>query len=204
MTKKDIIEIALKIFGLYLLFGAVDYFVGLTKSIGDIFAPDKDDKTVAIYLSARAFGLTIYAIGSYLLTLKTDKVINRLKIKDTNRDTTWNIDKDNLLEILFATAGIIIIVFSIPDFFRLLSFIDTSTLGDKFYKYFYFLNLLIPLVKFIIGAMLLLGALRIIKIKKKLTTLGLTYNLTNAGLIILVIGAVVLIFWLLLLGLGLK
>ena len=204
MTKKDLIEIALKIFGFYLLIGTLDYFVGLTMLIGDVFAQDKGDKPLAIYISARTFGLVIYAIASYLLILKTDKVINKLKIKNTDRDAAWNINKEDLIEILFATAGIIIIVFSIPEFFRVLSYIDIGTLAEKFYKYFFFLNLLIPLVKFLIGATLLLGALRIVNIKKKLKTLGMTYNLAPIGLTILVIGAVVLILWLMLLGLSLN
>jgi hypothetical protein len=123
MKKSDIYEIAIKILGLYLFFTSIallrdmmtTYSV-LTQSKQNPEAFGGFDQTPFFILSITNFGLVI--LFAMFLTLKT-KTIVKFVCRPTDYEETSSLfaDRKVIYEIALVIMGLLVIVWTFPDFF---------------------------------------------------------------------------------------
>ena len=164
MTKKDLTEVALKIVGIYLLTLTINN-LGLVFRSSNYFVHPLTDSTVEdlIYLWVGCFNTLLYGFGFWLLTFKTSYLSEKLIPNDTDV-ASFTIDKTAFLQILFCAAGIIIVFFSISDFWDQ---ITMTSLWDYSFvpnhkRLLYYLLLYVPSTsKIVIGLVFMLFSKKI-------------------------------------------
>ncbi len=158
MTKKDLTDIALKIVGLYMLTISISSMVDTFKSLSFYMYGDTENVNEnLIYLIINIFKTGLYAFGFWLLTLKTARITGKLVKVDSNA-ATFTINKAELLHVLFCAAGIIVLFFSISDFWTTLiltSSWDYDFLPEGKRAMYFMLMLAVPLTKVIFGLILI-------------------------------------------------
>ncbi|MCH2235636.1 MAG: hypothetical protein MK078_15450 [Crocinitomicaceae bacterium] len=154
MNNKQLVEIVLKLFGVYLIFLAFENLTGLIDSLSWLTDSRSENK---ILFLGRLTRVVVYLIGSRFFILKPDIIINKLNIQGLEKTGNLNIQSTQLQKMLFQTAGIIILFFSINDIISaifLTSIADPDGMGPHAYK-LYFFYLTPPLLKITLGFSLL-------------------------------------------------
>ncbi len=122
MKKSDIYEIAIKILGLYLFFTSIDLlrdllttFAVITQAKQNPDAFGNFDQTPFFILSFSNFAFVI--LFAAFLTLKT-KTIVKFVCKPTDYEETSSLfaDRKVIYEIALVIMGLLLIVWTIPDF----------------------------------------------------------------------------------------
>ena len=159
MTKRDILEVALKVLGIYLLTIAFDSLIGIAKSSTYFFIPHSAESNKdLIYFEVNSFRTIFYIFGFWLLTFKTDYLTTKLIKTNAENTTAFAIDKVDLLQILFSTAGIIITFFSVSELWEALTMASIWTYNDipeKNRFIIYLMQIGIPSTKGLIGLTLI-------------------------------------------------
>ena len=162
MNKKDLIEIALKILGIYLSVIAFDSFIGIINGTTYFVGPYTEEKTKGvIYLFTGIIKSTIYLGGAWLLITKSNIVIKRLDFENLNGEFSNSFNIREFNRVLFQTVGIMILFFSIEELFSGLFYTrlfgglaEISSRSEK--SYIYFILFLSPaILKTILGCILL-------------------------------------------------
>lgn len=173
MTKRDTLEIALKVLGLYLLTVAFDSLIGIAKSSTFFFIPHSADSNEdLIYFIVNSFRTFFYIFGFWLLTFKTDYLTAKLIKTNSENTSPFAIGKADLLQILFSTSGIIITFFSVSELWNALtmsSIWNYNDIPEKNGFLIYLMQIGIPLTKGLIGLTLIFasGGLARLLIQKK-------------------------------------
>ena len=174
MTKRDTLEIALKVLGLYLLTVAFDSLIGIAKSSTYFFTPHSADSNEdLIYFIVNSFRTFFYIFGFWLLTFKTDYLTGKLIKTNSENTSPFTIDKADLLQILFSTSGIIITFFSVGELWNALtmaSIWNYNDIPEKNRFLIYLMQIGIPITKGLIGLTLIFasgGLARLLTRKKK-------------------------------------
>jgi len=166
MTKKGLFEVSLKIFGLFMLIMAFD---GLTSSL--MYAtyfldePTERSNEDLVYFSIYMTKFIVYTLGFWLAVFKSEKIANYL-MKTNSTSTAIDVNKDDLLQVLLSTSGIMITYFSIGDFWNSLTMAsvwDYENLPEKYRNSIYLMQLGIPLTKGLAGIGLIFGSSRLVR-----------------------------------------
>jgi hypothetical protein len=151
MNTKQIIELVLKLFGVYLLILFFDNLSGILESLSWFIDSSAGDKqTGIIILLSKLFRTIIYSLGSWYFILKPNSIIEKFNIENVE---ILQLKNSELQITMFQISGIIILFFSIDSILSVLLLIGMSsfeTLGYNNYKYylFYFIP---PTLKVILG-----------------------------------------------------
>lgn len=171
MTKKDLAEVAIKVLGLYLLIMALDSIVGLIVSTTYFLNPNSPDSNKdLVYLLANSFRILFSAFGFWLLTFKTNNIVNKILKNNSENTITFNIDKKDFMQILFCASGIIVVYFATNEFWNALTktvLWNTDNLPESKVQLLYFIQLGIPLSKLIIGLILIFQSGKLVRLIKK-------------------------------------
>jgi hypothetical protein len=174
MTKRDTLEIALKVLGLYLLTIAFDSLIGVVKSSTYFFKPHSADTNEdLIYFVVNSFRTIFYIFGFWLLTFKTDYLTEKLIKSNSENTSLFTIDKADLLQVLFSTSGIVITFFSVSELWNALtmaSIWNYTDIPEKNRFLIYLMQIGIPITKGLIGLTLIFasgGLARLLTRKKK-------------------------------------
>jgi hypothetical protein len=174
MTKRDTLEIALKVLGLYLLTVAFDSLIGIAKSSTYFFMPHSADSNEGlIYFTVNSFRTIFYTFGFWFLTFKTDYLTAKLIKANAENASSFTIDKADILQILFSTSGIIITFFSVSELWNALtmaSIWNYNDIPEKNRLLIYLMQIGIPITKGLIGLTLIFasaGLTRLLTRKKK-------------------------------------
>lgn len=136
MTKKDLLSVACKFLGLYVVIISINMVVG-TMSAGlssfNLFLLHRG--FLKVFLQFFRFllvlvPLCVYAAGAYLLLLKSDMVAEKL-IRDTKENKLKiNLEKKDLMDFAFVLVGIGSIGYSLSELARFFGvFINRLTFG---------------------------------------------------------------------------
>ena len=171
MTKRDLLEIVLKVFGLYLLTLAIDSLILVVKSSTFFFktnAPETNEDLV--YFVANTFRMVFYVFGFWLLIFKTSLLKEKL-IKDNPENISlFNIEKSDLLQILFCASGIIISIISISDVWlaiTMLNLREYDGIPENARLIIFTMQLGIPTTKLLVGLSLIFASTRLAKFLTK-------------------------------------
>ncbi|MFI5141781.1 MAG: hypothetical protein ACHQII_05450 [Bacteroidia bacterium] len=168
MTKKDTFEIALKIFGLYLLTIALDSLVSLAKSAVYFFNPSANDANdELIYFIASLFRFIVYAFGFWLLVFKTAYVSQKLIKTNADSPSVFNINKVDLLQILFLASGIIIAFFASTELWSMLTMAilwNYQNISQENRHLIYLMQIGIPVTKALMALVLIVASGRLAKL----------------------------------------
>ena len=135
MTKKDLLSVACKVLGLYVLVISINMIVGaMSASLSSFNLFLLHRGVLQIFLQFCSFllvliPLCIYAAGTYLLLMKSDTIAEKL-IRDNGKDKLKiNLEKKDLMDFSFFVVGIGSIAYSLLElakffggFFNRLSF----------------------------------------------------------------------------------
>lgn len=122
MKKSDIYEVAIKILGIYLFFNSFGllreffYTVMLLVEINNEPEIYSDFSPMLIFLmSVVDLGLVVFI--AYLLTFKTKSVVKLVcRSTDYEESASMLADRKNLYELAIMVMGLIIIMWTVPDF----------------------------------------------------------------------------------------
>jgi hypothetical protein len=117
MTKKDIADIAFKALGLYFLPMAI-FNVGQILEYLIYFWGSDTESLPNQHLPPVMFQVIFFLFCFWLLTFKTSIVIKRLKLDQATETLSINVDKTDLLQIVYSIAGILILFFALTDLWR--------------------------------------------------------------------------------------
>ncbi|MDD5258990.1 MAG: hypothetical protein PHD29_03420 [bacterium] len=161
MTKKDILTLACKILGLYLLIILLFQIEGLLLSISSLFLTK--GQRLEIYQSIIILvPFIIYTCLAIFLIKKSNIVANKLNLHDDKIITNINITKDELQESAYNIIGIVLIanaIIGIPK--------QAIRFGDRFTTVIY-TGIIITLIQIVIGIYLVLGSKGLVKLITKL------------------------------------
>ena len=118
MRKADIYELGVKLFGIYLLFKAIDltrevlsYLVILVKGSGLA-----DDPAQAGLFGVSVLNLAIVALVGYLFVFRTRAVAKRIcSAADYEESATLSAERSTIYEIALTLMGLVVIVWFLPD-----------------------------------------------------------------------------------------
>ncbi|MBN2597409.1 MAG: hypothetical protein JXR82_11550 [Marinifilaceae bacterium] len=124
MKKSDIIDLALKIFGIYVIIAALLYLKDLhfIKSMFTQNIPDYMDFVgLGLFLAG---GIITFIIG-YLLIFKSSKVAKKICKEDFDINLAIDPNYSKTLEISLVIFGLYILIFQLPNFISGISQIAT-------------------------------------------------------------------------------
>ena len=144
MKKSDIYEIAIKILGLYLIFKVLDSLKELITYLSFLNNPSSMglfDQTPVIAITV--FNFLIVTLFAWLLIFKTKTVTTWICKKEDYQETAKLFtEKKTIIEIALILFGLIVIVWTVPDFavklknhINLLQNEFTVNMNDKGYIY---------------------------------------------------------------------
>ncbi|MFT4602113.1 MAG: hypothetical protein ACI857_002299 [Arenicella sp.] len=156
MKKKDLLELVIIAFGIYLL---ILVFSVISSTIDSLtwFDGSGNVKTEIIFLAANLIRLGFYAFGSWLFLKKFNKISTYL-IPEDDSNLTFNLTKVDASQVLIQACGIIILYTSISGLVNGILYsgmINNPVLDDNGWMYkLIFLGP--PIAEIILGATLLL------------------------------------------------
>lgn len=169
MTKKDTLEIVLKVFGLYLLTVAFESLIGVLKSSTFFFTPNSADTNEnLIYFIANSFRTVFYSFGFWVLTIKTNLLNDKLIKDNPDSKSVFNIEKNDLLQTLFTASGIIILIFSISEIWNALTMVnywnEYNAIREKYRLSLHLMEIGVPTTKGLIGLTLIFFSNRLARL----------------------------------------
>lgn len=173
MTKRDILEIALKVFGLYMLTVGIDSLAQLIVTVPFAFHSSIEG---LVYVTINSLRTIFYLFGFWLLTFRTDYLTQKLIKSNPDATILLTIDKADLLQVLFMTSGIIITVSSISHIWTALTqgaLWEHKDIPDKHRYLMYLTQFAIPITKGIIGLILIFASAMLARV---LTRTEKSYN----------------------------
>ena len=119
MKKFDLYEIAIKILGLYLVVNVIEQLSTILTFIPMTFMQDSDTggfNEIPVFL-VMAFGLIVLIVFAWLLIFRTQQ-ITKLITKPTDKEENVKLfaERKTIYEICLVLLGLIIIVWTLPDF----------------------------------------------------------------------------------------
>lgn len=156
MTKKDIYEVAIKIFGIYSIINAIELIQPIISlyyytNIGEFISVDMKPEYNMIQIYNVTLCLFHLLLGLFLI-FKTKLILKLIGLSgDLETTLTMSIKKETLFELAFLISGIVLIIWSTPQFIIQLKNhiqqVSASTTDFEIDKSFIFVFIL----KFIFG-----------------------------------------------------
>jgi len=167
MTKKDILSVACKVLGLYLIVVSLNIVImsistGIS-SFNYYMAQQGVLKALLVFLKVFLvfIPLSIYFIGAYILINKSDLIAEKLWRGDVDKELRINLEKKDLIDFAFVLVGVGSIGRSLLELVRFISnIVNKLNYGAEFTKslwpqFFEFLILLL------FGLFLIFGSKRL-------------------------------------------
>jgi hypothetical protein len=156
MNKKEVLELVLIGFGIYLCILAASSFFAMIASMTWYIEPSEGDRaTGTLYLLANLFRTTFFGFGSWICLKNPEKLTSRF-FKSSSGITVITVSKLDVLQVLFQASGIIILYLSISHLITgitMNNLYEGMSLGPNGWEYS-FLVLGPPIVEIILGLIL--------------------------------------------------
>lgn len=169
MTKKDILSIACKIFGIYLLIRVLESFQLVAMAVSFLFqAPSiVEDVTNIWFFISTVVPFLLFIAVAFCLIKWSDDIAEKLYGQRGENNIKDAIDKDTLQEIAFSAIGVFIIAAALPEIPQLV--VNLSVQGPMREVAISGARLLSVkfILKIAIGAFLFFGSKNLIKLLKK-------------------------------------
>ncbi|MBI9058585.1 MAG: hypothetical protein JEZ01_12545 [Labilibaculum sp.] len=114
MKKSDIIDLALKIFGFYIIASAILYLQNFhyLRLMATVEANNTNYTGLGIFIG---FSLLVFVIG-YLLIFKSTKIARKICKNDFDINLSFDLNYSKVLEISLMILGLIILIFKFSSF----------------------------------------------------------------------------------------
>lgn len=157
MNKKEILEIVLVGFGIYLCILTVSSFFGMITSMTWYIEPNDGDRaTGTLYLLVNLLRAVFFAFGSWICLKNPEKLTSKI-FKSSAEGKVITVNKLDVIQVLFQASGIIILYLSTS---HLITGLTTNNLyeelpiGPNGWKYS-FLFLGPPIAEILLGLTLI-------------------------------------------------
>jgi len=167
MTKKDILSVASKVLGLYLIVISLNIIImSISTGVSSFDYYMAQQGVIKAFLEfLRVFlvfiPLSLYFIGAYILIKKSDMVAAKLCRDNTGEELKINLEKKDLIDFAFVLVGIGSIGLSLLNLVRFISILSnklnygaefTKRLWPQFFEF---------LILFLFGLFLIFGSKRL-------------------------------------------
>jgi len=112
MTKRDILELAIKIIGIYMIILILNFIHSILISIPWIF--ERREHNSLLFLISYTISVLIYFIVAYNFIFRADSLANIICKEDKSFGGSNNIQKETIQEIAFTVVGIYLIANALP------------------------------------------------------------------------------------------
>jgi len=112
MTKRDILELAIKIIGIYMVILILNFIHSILISIPWIF--ERQEHNSLLFLISYTISVLIYFIVAYNFIFRADSLANIICKEDKSFGESNNIQKETIQEIAFTVVGIYLIANALP------------------------------------------------------------------------------------------
>jgi len=166
MTKRDILELAIKIIGIYMVILILNFIHSILISIPWIF--ERQEHNSLLFLISYTISVLIYFIVAYNFIFRADSLANIICKEDKSFGESNNIQKETIQEIAFTVVGIYLIAIALP---KITDVIISIILQGRFKNIQYtrgFTYIISSIVQIGIGIYLVLGSKGIVNTIKKL------------------------------------
>jgi len=158
MNKKEVLEIVLIGFGIYLTILSVSNLFGMMESLTWYIQPNEGDRaTGTLYLLVNLLRTVFFGFGGWICLRNPEKLTSRF-FKSNSEGKVITVSKLEVLQVLFQAAGILILYLSVS---KLITGFATGTLyadlviGPNAWKY-KFLIYGAPIFQIILGLILVI------------------------------------------------
>jgi len=166
MTKRDILELAIKIIGVYMIILILNFIHSILISIPWIF--ERREHNILLFIISYTISVLIYFIVAYNFIFRADSLANIICKEDKSLEFNSSIQKETIQEIAFTIVGIYLIAIALPKITDgIINIIYQGRLKNiQFTQGFYYI--VNSIVQIGIGIFLVLGSKGIVNTIKKL------------------------------------
>ena len=166
MTKRDILELAIKIIGIYMIILILNFIHSILISIPWIF--ERREHNSLLFLISYTISVLIYFIVAYHFIFRADSLANIICKEDKSLECNSSIQKETIREIAFTIVGIYLIANALPKITDAIINIIQQGRFKNIQFSFGFSHLVSSIVQIGIGIFLVLGSKGIVNTIKKL------------------------------------
>jgi len=112
MTKRDILELAIKIIGIYMIILILNFIHSILISIPWIF--ERQEHNSLLFIISYTISVLIYFIVAYNFIFRADSLANIICKEDKSLECNSSIQKEIIQEIAFTIVGIYLIANALP------------------------------------------------------------------------------------------
>ena len=166
MTKRDILELAIKIIGIYMVILILSLIHMILISMSTLFKMKETNNL--LFIISYTISSIIYFIVAYNFIFRADSLANIICKEDKSFGESNNIQKETIQEIAFTVVGIYLIANALP---KITDVIISIILQGRFKNIQYtrgFTYIISSIVQIGIGIYLVLGSKGLVNTIKKL------------------------------------
>jgi len=166
MTKRDILELAIKIIGIYMVILILNFIHSILISIPWIF--ERREHNSLLFLISYTISVLIYFVVAYYFIFRANSLANIICKEDKPFRESNNIQKETIQEIAFTVVGIYLIANVLPKITQsIITLIQQGRFKNIQFSYS-FSHLISSIIQIGIGIYLVLGSKGIVNTIKKL------------------------------------
>lgn len=112
MTKRDILKLAIKIIGIYIIILILNFIHSILISIPWIF--ERQEHNGLLFIISYTISVLIYFIFAYNFIFRADSLANIICKEDKSLECNSSIQKETIQEIAFTIVGIYLVANALP------------------------------------------------------------------------------------------
>ncbi|MEN8250293.1 MAG: hypothetical protein ABFS32_15270 [Bacteroidota bacterium] len=129
MKKKEVIDIAIKVLGLFIVFRAIESFENLYM-IGTMFQGDTSNRSTLIAIVVSVIAAVVMLSVAYFLLFKSSKIVELIYREDDSEIPAMNLDFQRTLELSLLIFGLVIAIFRFVPFVQSVVMLTTHFVDD--------------------------------------------------------------------------